>query len=157
MELLQRPRHEDRVVVKTDPGNKQAKENHRGHQRDQSDSRGADRLQFQILGHPSKDDQGGHENPPGHGESQRLRHQQGDHLENERDRHLVVDQQLEDLLEGVAEHDHQGKDRHRSRGGGHHLAGDMAVKDRHGFCCRREYSSLSFQVLGCPTFRPRHS
>ena len=105
MKLLQGHRHDDSVVVKADSGNKETEQNHRRDQGNQTDPRRPDRLQLEILGHPSKHDQGRDQDAPRHREGQRLGHQQADHLEDEGERHLIIHQQFKDLLESVAQHD----------------------------------------------------
>ena len=123
VKLLQGQRHKHGIVVKTDSRNKESEQNHRCHQRNEPDSRRPNRLQFQVLGHPTKDNQRRHQNTPRHREGQGLRHQQADHFKDQRERHLIIHQQLKNLFEGVPQHDDEGKHRHRAGGGRHHLAG----------------------------------
>ena len=72
------------------------------------------------------------EEAPRDGEGERERQDVGDETEDQFERRIVVHEQLEELLEDIAEHEHDAQDGDGKERSHQHLSEDVTIEDFHG-------------------------
>ena len=121
--------------LEVDPGAEQAETQADGDRRSgqgsHPDALGAQRGQLLVGAEAPVEEQHGGEQSDRKGEGQDVGQEQPKGLEDHRQGRLAAAQEGDDLLEHVAEDQHEDEDRHRHRQDGKDLLGDVAVDGSH--------------------------
>ena len=96
-----------------------------------ADAIGAEGDKLILRREASKDQEDRGEKPPWDREGQGKRNDVRNEGEDELDRDIVIYQQVEQLLEDIAQHQDKGENPHGKQGSGKHLLADVPIKNSH--------------------------
>jgi hypothetical protein len=119
------------VVEDAEEANHEAKEDDGGGDGSEADASGADGLEFEFLGHAPEDEENGDEGAPGEGEGEGLRNEENDQLQKGEEGNIIIDEEFENALEGVAEDEESGEHGYGNDGDADDLPKDVAIKNSH--------------------------
>ena len=130
------------VHQRAEPAERQAQQQDRADQRQQADAAGPHGRQFLVGAEPAKHQQRGRQHAHRQREHPGERDQQTHRLHDNRQGHLPIHQQRENLLQRVAEQQHEGEHHHGDQQRRQNLAGQICVQRSHGWPIVRALAAM---------------